>query len=616
MLFLALLQGQVRVWASGAQQQNQTTPEDPPAVHRSSRQDVHKAQIPQIKERTCSRRLGVATDNEVCMSILLRAAKVSGELLLRELAETDHNFLVRRIHVMTHEPDVLTINRALDVFLEPRPWWVIRKEVFVGLEYFNTSSIGGAAATTSSANDSASAGGGKRALSALHAHEHASAHAWSHVFLQRYDIKLEPHLYQISAVQFPPLQECATSRLKLSHTVNSGWGSASAFYGIFVTERPWSVFLPYESNTNTVAERVMYASPDLCPNTVNKWTCAFLPTTNCTVPDQVTTCSGSACNWDGDLLYTSASREGKQLSDEDKSALADEKDKQAAHTPYHKAIDAWYGPLRQAGFQAEPFLTSKDQVTDSHRPDKFLVTKVFGQIWRPNAVYRTLISRRIEAMWREMFERHGLPPLVVAGPGVGVGVGAAGGATFENGQEQPKCTAIHVRRGDRSINMEGKAMRDWCQQWLPFTNWDNCTSHSTGQRMACQTLSDYGCFSNNPFGALTLNDYLNASWGLLKTRNVFVLTDAAAWLDKERTTVDKAWSIYSIASNGGKDRSNDTPRATMNGVEYHASMRMAQNCQAFVGHWGSGVSHMIYNAMCWRQGNTVLAHCPPAKDMS
>lgn len=582
--------------------QNLTAPEsEPPPVHRS-KLDVHKSQIPQIKERTCSRRLGVATDNEVCMSILLRTAKISGDLLLRELAETDHNFLVRRIHISTHEPDVLTINHALDVFLETRPWWIIRREVFVGLDYFNISMSGITATATATANASAGVASPNagRALSALHAHTEKDARSWSHVFLQRYEIKLEPHLHQISAVQFPPAKECANSRLKLSHTVNSGWGSASAFYGIFVTERPWAVFLPYESNTNTATERVMYASEDLCPTTINKWTCAFMPTTNCTAPDQVTTCSGGTCKWDGDLLYTSASREGKQLSDDEKRALPDERDKQAAYTPYHKAIDAWYGPLRQEGFQAEPFLNSKKEVTDSHRPDKFLITKIFGQVWRPNAIYRTLISRRIEAMWKEMFGRHGIQPLVPA-------VGDA---------QEPKCTAIHVRRGDRSINMEGQKMREWCRQWLPFTNWDNCTSHTTNQRMACQTLSDYGCFSNNPFGALTLNDYLNASWGLLKTRNVFVLTDAAAWLDRERGTVDKAWNIYSIASNGGKDRSNDAPRATMNGVEYHASIKMAQSCQAFVGHWGSGVSHMIYNAMCWRQGNTVLAHCPPAMDMS
>ena len=157
-------------------------------IHRS-KMDVHKTTIPNVKERTCSLRLGVATDAEICTTVLLRTAKLNGQLLLRELAETDRNFLVRRIHIMTHEQDVLTINKALDVFLEQRPWWVIRKEVFVGLDYFNTTVGGGGGGGGGGGTVSPPAtdgqhhlGSGTHLVAGQH-HLHAIP-GWSHVFLQ------------------------------------------------------------------------------------------------------------------------------------------------------------------------------------------------------------------------------------------------------------------------------------------------------------------------------------------------------------------------------------------------------------------------------------------------
>jgi hypothetical protein len=99
------------------------------------------------------------------------------------------------------------------------------------------------------------------------------------------------------------------------------------------------------------------------------------------------------------------------------------------------------------------------------------------------------------------------------------------------------------------------------------------------------------------------------------TKNVFVLTDAAEWLQNERKKiVDKEWKIYSISSHGEKDRRHDSDEATLHGVEYHASLRVAQQCQAFVGHWGSGVTHQVYQAMCF-QHHTYLGQCPPTFDM-
>lgn len=552
------------------------------------RGNAHRTITIHAKERTCSKKMGVITDQEPCQTLQIQLAKISGAVLMRELVGVDggvdNNFLIRRIHIMTHDIDTLTINIALDVFLEHRPWWLIRKEVILGLERENKWLTDSTNASSLSVS-----GDGKHS---------AATSKFSHIYLHRYESKMEAHLHQIAAVQYPPQQECVHSRLKLSHTVNSGWGSASAFFGIFVTEFPWAIFAPYESNTNSAVEPVMYASVDLCPSVVNKWLCAFMPVTNCSFPNSVTKCgaNGKPCKWDGDLMYTSASAEGK-LIDESmiKSQAGILNSAKTALSSYHKSIAAWYSEHRGDSFiKEEPVVTREKKALGDRRANHFLVMKVFGQVWRPNAVYRTLISKRIKLMWREMFQKYQLQTL---------------------NEEESTCTAIHIRRGDRSLNMEGQAMRDWCNQWLPFASWDNCTSHTTGESQSCQGLSDYGCFSKNPFGALGLKDYLDAAWALQETRDVFVFTDDATWLERERKAVDQAWRIYSIASDGSKDRENNTPRATMNGVEFHASLKMAQTCQAFVGHWGSGVTHMVHNAMCYKHGNAVMGICPPTMDL-
>ena len=573
--------------------------------------DVHITTTAHPNARTCSKKMGVTTDQEMCMSVTLRMKKISGEALVRELSRLDSggsvdaNFLIRRLHIVTPEADPMVINHALDAFLEPRPWWLIRRELITGLERFDTSIWSHNATAEDILHTD------------LNNHDKPGAYVGklSHITLQRYEAKMEAHLHQVGAVQFPPASACASSRMKLSHTVNAGWGSASAFFGIFVGEYPWAVFAPWESNSNLATEGIMYASPEFCPSVVNKWTCAFIPATNCSFPKAVSGCKpggggggagggGESCNWDGDLLYSQATEAGERVGGKDAKTDSKEfKDAAASAThavsAYHKDIDAWYASHKNDDFVSQAPVVNREGKQLEHRAaDKWLVMKVFGALWRPNFEYRTLISKRIKLMWKEMYERHGLPSLTA--------------------EENTPCTAIHIRRGDRSLNMEGQEMRDWCSQWLPFKSWDDCTSKTTGKKGACQGISDYGCFHANPFGALTLQDYLDAAWSIHKTRNVFVLTDAADWLRRERSRrpSNDTWAIYSIASDGSKDRASDTPRATLNGVEYHASVRMAQSCQALVGHWGSGVTHMVRNAMCFRHGNPpVLGVCPPTVDM-
>lgn len=52
----------------------------------------------------------------------------------------------------------------------------------------------------------------------------------------------------------------------------------------------YSIFSIYSSRTNSPDESTPYVSADMCPSTVNKWLCAFLPPTNCSYPDELVKC--------------------------------------------------------------------------------------------------------------------------------------------------------------------------------------------------------------------------------------------------------------------------------------------------------------------------------------
>jgi len=52
---------------------------------------------------------------------------------------------------------------------------------------------------------------------------------------------------------------------------------------------------------------------------------------------------------------------------------------------------------------------------------------------------------------------------------------------------------------------------------------------------------------------------------------------------------------------------------TDSGVLFQSSLHAAQQCSAFIGHFGSGVASLFYHAMCVEHGGRYGA-CPPAYD--
>ena len=109
------------------------------------------------------------------------------------------------------------------------------------------------------------------------------------------------------------------------------------------------------------------------------------------------------CNWDGDLLYSSATASGKRLSDDERKAQgAQGGDHNQPHSDYHKQVNSWYGPHRGDDFLSQVQVVSRPlngqmKKLDHRWADKWLVMKVFGQLWRPNAVEAEFSASGLEA---------------------------------------------------------------------------------------------------------------------------------------------------------------------------------------------------------------------------
>lgn len=557
----------------------------------------------------CSPDLGVEDGTSICRAVRIKwsgdegkvtsqSARRIKELFEKTLSEDDPNHLVRRMYIDIHtdtlkieaQPstsattslDINTIfGEALDMFLTPRPWWVITKEIY-GDRKSALHSIDPPSGSSTEAGAGVGAGtdtktgGGQRI----------------HISLLRFSQRHEPHLRFLASVQYPPTASiCAKTPLHVGHMVNSGWGSHLNAYSGIMADGKYQITEIYDSNTNLPNEGVAYASASTCPHLINKRHCAFLPLTNCTLPDLITKSKGGVDYkekvFPSDFMYFSeASPNGVVVRDGNKHVSEPKNE-------YHEELKKKY---EQPGLLSKPFVLNefldgntpgvptknKVQGHCQNSPYTNVVLPGHGLIWRPNALYRSLIAKRIAA-------EKNLRPWP---PG-------------------SQCVAMHIRRGDRTYSQIN--MREFCANHTRIgTGMDNCRNKWTNEKHSCDDLGDKGCFTRHPFGALTLQEYLDKSWQLLQTRNVFIMTDDGEWLKREKEKVSSEWKIFTLSA-ALNSRAHDSKEATNNGVDFLASIELVRNCQAFVGHWGSGVSHLGFHAMCFHHG-AKTGVCPPACD--
>ena len=104
-------------------------------------------------------------------------------------------------------------------------------------------------------------------------------------------------------------------------------------------------------------------------------------------------------------------------------------------------------------------------------------------------------------------------------------------------------------------------------------------------------------------------------------KTVLLLTDEDEWLHQEleeNAELIKGWNIRTFprtANNSfvGNVRGSSGRDGTYNGVRFFATMKLVQQCEAYVGHFGSAMAHTIFSSMCI-QSNGTMGVCPPAYD--
>lgn len=332
-------------------------------------------------------------------------------------------------------------------------------------------------------------------------------------------------------------------------------GTLQIIYAMEFGRHMFQLFEVYDTNSNEPNEGVNYVSMTDCPGLVNRRLCIFMPLTNCPLPDELVNAKGDSfqSQFPGNSIFRFDSVNGEWIRVKDDVDKNKKNDYQLQLLKQYKE----FPPL----YPAEIFYHGEKVRTDyTYMPNVKERLPADAMLLRLNAKSRYLVQRRIHDMKITQ-----LPEDVHSG-------------------SKLQCTSIHIRRGDRIIN--GVDMHEYCASvWRPSKKEQSiCINKNTNQTMDCHHLLDIGCFHEKSYGELSLQNYLDRAYQIHKSKNIFVLTDDGKWLEEEKKKIDVNWNVFYIHAKENS-RFHEHPSATENGIDIFASVAMARECQAFVGHW-------------------------------
>lgn len=490
-----------------------------------------------------------------CISVSFSISSFDDLWLQRSMDKVEELLHVREVvFTLNASPEDLSgkaVGSIVDSFLKSHPWWVIVKDYL----QHNSPSLS----------------------------------------LLRFFAAWEPFLRVLTKIQFPPESTCDTTPMMIGHMINSGWGSAGYMYNYRRFEHIWAVFTVYYSDHHLTEEFTHFSDANTCPTVVNKFQCIFLELTNCSLPTFVTTCE--TCLLNQEFLYSSSSSS---------------RGYQVIHQNHIESLGTAAINVYQEGLVMPncPRLRHNRFINAVGKDSVFLmechdVLFVHGVLYRLSYLYRTEVTTHI----LKMRATNQIPF-------------AIGTDTTES------CVAFHMRRGDRTLS--GVDMKEYCyiQTKNHTITLDDCLNSL--DTINCAGLEDYGCFSTHSFGEVTIDMLVRRAVDLVPdVKHYFIMTDDASgkihseihsWKSEHTSEIpglDGGKAQFSVLAAHPHARvSSLYPEENhlANGVNFWASIEIARQCTAFVGHFGSSISIMVYQAMCHHHRG-VTGQCPLAADI-
>ena len=447
----------------------------------------------------------------ICGAILFDDSSVQN--LLHTLIEEDaKGAKVIDMEITKKSLAVDKVATAVDQFLSPRPWWFVTKEPYKWM------------------------------------HEEDKSESL-HLVLNRFPKEYELIFRRILETQYPT--DCDKAMLRME--VTGGFDSFGNWWSNYLVAKsfsPWAVFTPY-----MVGAGVSFLDDKACPHTKNRYLCAFLPATNCSLPDDLNSGRSLGNQW------TSAGKDGKLINN--KEYLANYTNK------YHNRaiMEGIMEPIIKGKRSSGLYKLSRI-ITQDTNANTFQTLFAYGFLYRPNHHFRALIGRMMNKFKKEVK------------------------TPFPSNYD---CIATIIRRTDRAVG--GEDIFAWCK---------NNTNH--------ENYLDLGCQTDMPFSAITLAHAINASQAISKSKNILVNSDASEWLKTQIENYNLHSNINNLNIFGNTPPPNHR-KSTEGGAQYMTAIELSRQCKGLVGHTGSAVTNFFHNILCVRHADT-FGTCPHLYDFS
>lgn len=433
------------------------------------------------------------------------------------------------------------------------------------------------------------------------------------ILIERVPDHVNEPLRMIAEKNFPGAQaQCKEHPISATLLMGT-WGNDARNIVSFLNAHTQYVTYFFSSHTGSVHDATSFNSEGECLDKVNKYECLFLPSTSCELPKELAELSLRPVK--GHYMYDQADSQGKLLDS-------------------HKIHEYNVGIFKmKKRFDIVPVgLTSTHDFYaingnysyyfTGRAPDIILNDTVNYKNLKVEGVYSTAInlfgySLRVNSAFRmkiqyyvDHFRATSQPPF------------------YHN----TSCVWLHARKDDRMLPPTEWDMLEFCKNFTHYNTEKHIYELIPGKfkkfkndtnfiDLRSGTLQNYGCTRSLPYGAATLEHFINASLVMSPhTKNLFLSTDDGAWfteaISKYRSQPNNLIDKLQLQINHFEPPSTHRQVHSMdNAAILFATMELGQQCEGFVGYpSGSAIAQLFYESLCYHHNNKYLS-CPSMFDL-